>query len=57
MGRPEILEGVAPSLVVIMETELWPNLIRLSSAAGARVVIVNGRISDRSFAVTKDFHG
>ncbi len=44
------LKVLRPSLVVIMETELWPNLIRLSSAAGARVVIVNGRISDRSFA-------
>jgi len=46
----KFLKVLRPSLVVIMETELWPNLIRLSSAAGARVVIVNGRISDRSFA-------
>jgi 3-deoxy-D-manno-octulosonic-acid transferase len=44
------LKVLRPSLLVIMETELWPNLVRLSSAAGARVVIVNGRISDRSFA-------
>ncbi|MDD5019191.1 MAG: 3-deoxy-D-manno-octulosonic acid transferase [Candidatus Omnitrophica bacterium] len=38
-----------PRLLVIMETELWPNLVRLSVAAGARVVVVNGRISDNSF--------
>jgi len=46
----KFLRVLRPSLLVIMETELWPNLIRLGSAAGARVVIVNGRISDRSFS-------
>ncbi len=42
------LAEIRPSLLVIFETELWPNLIRLSRARGARVVIVNGRISNRS---------
>ncbi len=42
------LAEIRPSLLVIFETELWPNLIRLSKARGARVVLVNGRISDRS---------
>lgn len=42
------LAEIRPSLLVIFETELWPNLIRLSRARGAKVVIVNGRISDRS---------
>lgn len=40
---------IRPSLLVIVETELWPNLIRAARAAGAHVVLVNGRISDRSF--------
>jgi 3-deoxy-D-manno-octulosonic-acid transferase len=40
--------NITASLVIIMETELWPNLIRLSKKNGASVVIVNGRISDRS---------
>jgi 3-deoxy-D-manno-octulosonic-acid transferase len=40
---------VSPDLVVIMETELWPNLIWEANMRGAKVVIVNGRISDRSF--------
>jgi 3-deoxy-D-manno-octulosonic-acid transferase len=41
--------AINPSLLAIMETEIWPNLIRLSQRRGTRVVIVNGRISDRSF--------
>jgi len=42
------LTEIDPKLLVIFETELWPNLIRLTRARGARVVIVNGRISDKS---------
>ena len=40
---------IAPSLLVIMETELWPNLIRLSHQRHVKIIIVNGRISDRSY--------
>ena len=43
------LEVVNPSLLVLVETELWPNLIHEASRRGARVVLVNGRISPRSF--------
>jgi 3-deoxy-D-manno-octulosonic-acid transferase len=32
-----------------METELWPNLLRACHAAGVRTILVNGRISSRSF--------
>ncbi|MGE5279381.1 MAG: 3-deoxy-D-manno-octulosonic acid transferase [Deltaproteobacteria bacterium] len=42
------LAEIQPSLLVIFETELWPNLIRLTHGRGARVAIVNGRISDAS---------
>lgn len=42
------LEAVQPALVVIAETEIWPNFLRQARRAGARVVFVNGRISDRS---------
>ena len=44
----KFLAHIAPGLLIIMETELWPNLIRLSKKNGAAVVVVNGRISDRS---------
>jgi 3-deoxy-D-manno-octulosonic-acid transferase len=36
-------------LLVIVETEIWPNAIGLAKRQGARVALVNGRISDKSF--------
>jgi len=35
--------------VVIAETEFWPNFLRLARASGARIAVVNARISDRSW--------
>lgn len=43
------LRAVQPALVVIAETEIWPNFLCEARRAGARVAFVNGRISDRSF--------
>ena len=43
------LRALDPALLVIMETELWPNLIREARRQGTRIAIVNGRISPRSF--------
>jgi len=40
---------VKPRLFVMMETELWPNLLRACRAAGVKTALVNGRISLRSF--------
>jgi len=40
--------ALRPELVVIAETELWPNFLRVASMFGACVAIVNARISDRS---------
>jgi len=45
----QALAAVRPSLLVLVETELWPNLIRQAHLAGTRVAVVNGRISARSF--------
>jgi 3-deoxy-D-manno-octulosonic-acid transferase len=44
------LHKLRPELVVIAETEFWPNFLRLAARAGARIAVVNARISDRSFA-------
>ncbi len=44
-----VLRKLKPSLVVVMETEIWPNLYRETRRCGARLAIVNGRISDRAF--------
>lgn len=43
------LRSIKPHALVLMEVELWPNLIRLAHARGIPVVLVNGRLSDRSF--------
>ena len=42
------LKVLRPSLVVMAETEFWPNFLRLAKASGAKVAVVNARISDRS---------
>jgi len=38
-----------PRVFATMETEIWPNATRLARARGLRLVMANGRISDRSF--------
>ncbi|HEY3120493.1 MAG TPA: glycosyltransferase N-terminal domain-containing protein, partial [Vicinamibacteria bacterium] len=43
------LEAVDPALLVLVETELWPNLIHEARRRGTRIALVNGRISPRSF--------
>ncbi len=40
---------VRPRTLVLVETELWPNLIGAVASAGGRVGVVSGRISERSF--------
>lgn len=42
------LSLLRPRLVILAETEFWPNFLRLAHASGARVAVVNARISDRS---------
>lgn len=42
------LQRTRPQLAVIMETELWPNLLRRCAATGIPVVIANARLSERS---------
>jgi 3-deoxy-D-manno-octulosonic-acid transferase len=42
------LAALKPALVVIAETEFWPNFLRLAHKSGARIAVVNARISDRS---------
>lgn len=42
------LRNYGPSLVLLMETEIWPRFIREAKLSGAKVAIVNGRLSERS---------
>jgi 3-deoxy-D-manno-octulosonic-acid transferase len=43
------LRLVKPRLFIMMETEIWPNLLRACRRAGVKTVLVNGRISSRSY--------
>jgi 3-deoxy-D-manno-octulosonic-acid transferase len=44
------LNVLRPKSVIIAETEFWPNFCRLARRSGARIAVVNARISDRSFS-------
>lgn len=43
------LDQIRPELVIIMETEIWPNFTREAAHRSIPVVLANGRISDRSY--------
>jgi 3-deoxy-D-manno-octulosonic-acid transferase len=51
------LRALRPELVVLAETEFWPNFLRLARASGARLAVVNARISDRSYPKYLKFRG
>jgi len=40
---------IRPSVLVLAELELWPNLVRAARQFGARVAVINGRLSEHSF--------
>jgi 3-deoxy-D-manno-octulosonic-acid transferase len=44
-----VLRRLRPKLIVVMETELWPNWARVAQACGVPMAVVNARLSDRSF--------
>jgi 3-deoxy-D-manno-octulosonic-acid transferase len=43
------LKHFRPDLILLAESELWPNFLAAAAGEGVPVVLVNGRISDRSF--------
>ena len=51
------MQALRPQMVVIAETEFWPNFLRLAHTSGARVAVVNARISDRSWPNYRRFRG
>src|SRR5258708_20954273 len=52
-----VLQAVRPSIVVVVETEIWPNFLREARRRGIPVLFVSGRISDRSFARYRIYFG
>jgi len=43
-------KNIRPNCCLLMELEVWPNFVRIANEFNAPVVVVNGRISDKSFA-------
>jgi len=44
-----VLDAVRPDVLVLVETEMWPNVLQAAARRGVGVIIVNGRLSDRSY--------
>jgi 3-deoxy-D-manno-octulosonic-acid transferase len=56
--------NIRPAMCLLIELEIWPNLVRIAKQSGIPVIIVNGRLSERSLgryklikAVTKKIFG
>lgn len=43
------LDAYRPDVFIMMETELWPNMLNRAGARGVRIFTLNGKLSDRSF--------
>lgn len=43
------LAALRPYALLLVETELWPNMLYRAKAAGLKIGLVNGRLSERSF--------
>jgi 3-deoxy-D-manno-octulosonic-acid transferase len=50
-------DAVRPSVVLVLETEIWPNFLREAGRRKVPVLFVSGRISDRSFARCEHYLG
>ena len=44
-----VVHYVRPSILVLMETDIWPGLLHYLKGRGIRAILVNGRISPRTF--------
>src|SRR5437899_362797 len=51
------MRALRPKLVVMAETEFWPNFLRIAKRCGAKVAVVNARISDRSLPGYRRWRG
>ncbi|MGD0553087.1 MAG: 3-deoxy-D-manno-octulosonic acid transferase [Sedimentisphaerales bacterium] len=56
--------NIRPAMCLLIELEVWPNLVRIAKQSGVPVIVVNGRLSERSFrrynlikAVTRKLFG
>ena len=57
-GLPgRLLDALSPSALVLVETEIWPNLLNEASSRGVRVALVNGRLSPERMGRYSRLHG
>jgi 3-deoxy-D-manno-octulosonic-acid transferase len=49
-----VFMAVRPGVLVLAESEFWPNLLGEAAARGVRVLLINGRISEHTFKVYGD---
>jgi len=45
--------AICPAICLLMELEVWPNLVQIAAQQNIPVVVVNGRITERSFSAYK----
>jgi len=43
-------ENIRPTMCLLMELEVWPNFVQIARSLNVPVIVINGRISERSFA-------
>jgi 3-deoxy-D-manno-octulosonic-acid transferase len=53
----KVLGAVKPAVVLVLETEIWPNFLWEAKKRGVPVIFLSGRISERSFARYQKFFG
>ncbi len=46
-----VLKSLRPTMLIVLETEIWPNLYHEAKRYGCALAVVNGRISDKTFPV------
>jgi 3-deoxy-D-manno-octulosonic-acid transferase len=51
------MDAVRPAIVVVLETEIWPNFLREARRRKVPVIFVSGRVSERSFARYQKYFG
>lgn len=53
----QFLAALKPRIVILAETEFWPNFLKLTKRGGAKIAVVNARISDRSLGGYRRWRG
>ncbi|MGV1099500.1 3-deoxy-D-manno-octulosonic acid transferase [Thiovibrio sp. JS02] len=51
------LDAIRPTVYICLETELWPNVIRQAYSRGVKLLLLNGRLSENSFAGYRKIKG